>query len=539
MKDVWHLRRIDWLREFTSGEREALQQASGANDYGPGEMVFSPEPNPNSVYLLETGLVRIFRLSTAGSETTFGYVAPGEVFGELAGFGDYPRESFAQTVRKSRAWKVPRATFQEVIANIRQHPSFHMGPAGFGDEGVIPWDFSHASEQSPTTGTLPMLGAPSQGWSSDAQVRNGADGKAELWFLTKFGEPARGYVLSGQYKWASVALSFQSVDNVTGANTGAVVTSVALTNRPFIEGMAQLAAENTGASSTPPDNAVEAAQTAKENAMEILKVLAALLNVAATQEAVTAELENLKGLRDELVALFAMVPNKATTTAILQNAVDSHKGAETLFALCGALAVKTGSEAITSVAALQAASAELEKMKPELVALQAVQAATEAAEAKVDVDRALASNSAFDESMRPMFALSRTTDKAAFLAQYPVPEAGAVAAPAGAAHLTQSVAATTAGVQLAVQPTVGAAAVTIDSQGNMQRPAPVQAAMPVAATGVLGGVQVNLAVYPGVTETQKMVAHLCASRAGFKDQTWDDQFEAACLALAELKKTAA
>jgi CRP-like cAMP-binding protein len=123
MKDVWHLRRIDWLREFTSEEREALQRASGANDYGPGEMIFSPEPNPNSVYLLEAGLVRIFRLSAAGSETTFGYVAPGEVFGELAGFGDYPRESFAQTVRKSRAWKVPRATFQEVI---RRKPDLAM-----------------------------------------------------------------------------------------------------------------------------------------------------------------------------------------------------------------------------------------------------------------------------------------------------------------------------------------------------------------------------------------------------------------------------
>ena len=116
MKDVWHLRRFDWFHEFSTEERETLRQTSTANDYGPGEMVFSPEPHPHSVYLLEAGLVRIFRLSAAGSETTFGYVAPGEVFGELAGFGDYPRESFAQTVRKSRAWKIPRATFQEVIS---------------------------------------------------------------------------------------------------------------------------------------------------------------------------------------------------------------------------------------------------------------------------------------------------------------------------------------------------------------------------------------------------------------------------------------
>jgi CRP/FNR family cyclic AMP-dependent transcriptional regulator len=123
MKDVWHLRKIDWLHEFSSEERNELREAAGANDYGPGEMIFSPEPNPDSVYLLERGLVRIFRLSAAGSETTFGYVAPGEVFGELAGFGDYPRESFAQTVHKSRAWKIPREVFQEVL---RRKPDLVM-----------------------------------------------------------------------------------------------------------------------------------------------------------------------------------------------------------------------------------------------------------------------------------------------------------------------------------------------------------------------------------------------------------------------------
>jgi len=50
---------------------------------------------------------------------------------------------------------------------------------------------------------------------------------------------------------------------------------------------------------------------------------------------------------------------------------------------------------------------------------------------------------------------------------------------------------------------------------------------------------VNLSMYPGVTDTQRMVAHLTATRTGYNDQTWDVQFEAACLALAELKKATA
>jgi CRP-like cAMP-binding protein len=118
--DVWHIRSIDWLAQLGEEELAALERGAAVRRYGRGEMVFSPTPTPQSVYLLESGLVRIFRLSEGGGETSFGYVTPGEVFGELAAFGDYPRESFAQAVRPSAVWKLPRESFQRAIS---LHPS--------------------------------------------------------------------------------------------------------------------------------------------------------------------------------------------------------------------------------------------------------------------------------------------------------------------------------------------------------------------------------------------------------------------------------
>ncbi len=41
------------------------------------------------------------------------------MFGELAVFGDYPRESFAQAVKESLVWKIPRRNFQPILAS---HP---------------------------------------------------------------------------------------------------------------------------------------------------------------------------------------------------------------------------------------------------------------------------------------------------------------------------------------------------------------------------------------------------------------------------------
>jgi CRP-like cAMP-binding protein len=116
LSEIWHLRSVDWLSELPSEDLEKLRAASSHRDYQRGETVFAPNPDPASVYLLERGLVRIYRLSPDGAETTFGYVAAGEVFGELTAFGDFPRESFAAAVRASRIWRIRANAFREIVA---------------------------------------------------------------------------------------------------------------------------------------------------------------------------------------------------------------------------------------------------------------------------------------------------------------------------------------------------------------------------------------------------------------------------------------
>jgi hypothetical protein len=141
--------------------------------------------------------------------------------------------------------------FAEITTNFRANPSYVAGPDGIGTNGIVQWDFHHASEEPPSSGDIATMGAPATGWVQDLKIIQGPKG-AELWALTTWLEPAKSYIKAGKYKWASVAVSLDCVDHVTAKKIGAVLTSIAITNTPFIEGMNDLAATKKSGEPAPP-----------------------------------------------------------------------------------------------------------------------------------------------------------------------------------------------------------------------------------------------------------------------------------------------
>jgi CRP/FNR family cyclic AMP-dependent transcriptional regulator len=109
------LRSIEWLRELSTDEWASLTSRATRHEFSPGTTVFAPTSAPHSVYLLESGRVRILRLSRGGDEVTLGYVVSGEVFGELPGMGDHPRESYAVARERSIVWRIPLDLFRGLI----------------------------------------------------------------------------------------------------------------------------------------------------------------------------------------------------------------------------------------------------------------------------------------------------------------------------------------------------------------------------------------------------------------------------------------
>jgi len=99
-----------------AAQAKTIRRISTARSFKTGELVFGPSRTPRQVYVLEDGLVRLFRVTATGAEFTLGYVRPGDIFGELSVLSDGPREGFAQARVASRILHVPRAAF---VASLR------------------------------------------------------------------------------------------------------------------------------------------------------------------------------------------------------------------------------------------------------------------------------------------------------------------------------------------------------------------------------------------------------------------------------------
>ncbi len=163
---------------------------------------------------------------------------------------------------------------------------------------MIPIDFEHASEMPAHAGTIPFTGAPAQGWIVDLDNR-GAQG---LWALVRWLEPARTYIKEGKYRFFSPTIRFNSPDPKTGQR-GCRLSSGALTNQPFLDGMAPLAAKDTNTNAAPE----------KDSLMTPEQIAQLMADKAALEAKVASLTAEVKTLKDEAASAKLTLKDVQTT----------------------------------------------------------------------------------------------------------------------------------------------------------------------------------------------------------------------------------
>lgn len=93
---------------------------------------------------------------------------------------------------------------------------------------AVPGDYDHSFSEG--------QGSRAAGWTKELELRS--DGQ-ELWGLIDWTDAAVGSITSGEYRFISPEFSFNAQDE-TGKAIGPCLVAWALTNRPFLEGMAEV-----------------------------------------------------------------------------------------------------------------------------------------------------------------------------------------------------------------------------------------------------------------------------------------------------------
>jgi hypothetical protein len=310
-------------------------------------------------------------------------------------------------------------TFATMVRNFRAHPKFERGRLTLdgketecGTGKVVQFDYEHASEMAPWEGSIPTSGAPAMGWALDLEPRKGASGGAQLWALAKLGAQIRGQIDREEYESTSIAWNPDGVDPISGAPIGAVLTSIAFTNHPFIRDLTPLAAANRAAGHTAKVSVEPSAQPTEAHAG----------GDGSTPRGASSPMTALSAdLRTSLCRLYHLTP-EASDGAVIRAAENAASAGTDLAGLLKALGVADPTAALAAVPDLLAVR---NKLAEKLAELDALMRADTVADSEVQVEDVAAAFSArrfTDPSLLASLQAHRSLVLDAEIAKLPEPK---------------------------------------------------------------------------------------------------------------------
>ena len=120
MSAVTLLQKAPFFAPLNAPEREALAQRLVKRTFAKGMIIFHKGSPGRSLYIIESGKVRIFLLSSAGQEVSVNVYGPGEVFGELSVLDGLPRSAGAMVLETTVAYTLYR---DDLLQCIQAYPS--------------------------------------------------------------------------------------------------------------------------------------------------------------------------------------------------------------------------------------------------------------------------------------------------------------------------------------------------------------------------------------------------------------------------------
>jgi CRP/FNR family transcriptional regulator len=118
-----HIARVPLFEGLPREQIEDLAMIVTDQGFRKGEPIFSEGEDANGFYVVITGRVKIFKLSSEGKEQILHFFGPGEPFGEVPVFTGQHFPAHAEAIEESRVFFFPRKSFVDLI---KKNPSLAL-----------------------------------------------------------------------------------------------------------------------------------------------------------------------------------------------------------------------------------------------------------------------------------------------------------------------------------------------------------------------------------------------------------------------------
>jgi CRP/FNR family transcriptional regulator, cyclic AMP receptor protein len=117
---AWFIRQNPLLSDLPERELEVLEQVSENVDVRRRHMVWEPGDPANAVYLVRSGIVKLYKVNEEGRELTLHFFTRDQLFGELSCISDQPHDTHAEAYEDCLLLKIGRDDFMRVMMRTPQ-----------------------------------------------------------------------------------------------------------------------------------------------------------------------------------------------------------------------------------------------------------------------------------------------------------------------------------------------------------------------------------------------------------------------------------